>query len=284
MNAPTPPSPSPSPTPTLPAALLASRFVLERELGRGGMATVYLARETKHERHVAIKVMHPEVSAAFGAERFLREIGIAARLAHPHLVPLIDSGEADGLLYYVSAYVPGGSLRDRFQSEVRLPIEEALRITEEVAAGLDFAHREGFVHRDVKPENILLAGGRALVADFGLARAIGAADSRRLTATGIIVGSAHYLSPEQLREDPDLDQRADIYSLGCVLYEMLTGGPPFTAGTLKEIAIRILRAPVPAVSALRSGVPPAVEDALRRALAKSAADRFATMEEFAAAL
>ncbi|HET9041416.1 MAG TPA: serine/threonine-protein kinase [Gemmatimonadales bacterium] len=266
------------------ADALGERYALERELGRGGMAIVFLARDRRQDVRVAIKVMQPNLAAALGPARFAREIEIARSMEHPLIVPVRETGEADGLLYYVMAYIDGESLFQRLERERRLPLDEALRITRDVADALGYAHRRGILHRDVKPENILLAGGRALVADFGLARAITAADSRRLTATGIIVGSAHYLSPEQLREDPDLDQRADIYSLGCVLYEMLTGGPPFTAGTLKEIAIRILRAPVPAVSALRSGVPPAVEDALRRALAKSAADRFATMEEFAAAL
>src|SRR6266480_6180278 len=171
---------------SIPATLFESRFVLERELGRGGMATVYLARETKHERQVAIKVLRPEVSAAFGAERFLREIGIAARLSHPHLVPLIDSGEADGFLYYISAFIPGGSLRDRLRREGKLPIHDTLRIAEEVGAGLDFAHRAGFVHRDVKPENILFADGHALLADFGVARATCAAESEGRSDSGAV--------------------------------------------------------------------------------------------------
>src|SRR5205823_3750861 len=183
--------------PSLPPSLAASRFVLERELGRGGMPTVYLAREIKHERQVAIKVLHPEVSAAFGAERFLREIGIAARLSHPHLVPLFDSGEADGFLYYVSAFIPGGSLRDRLRSERRLPTEDVIRIAEEVGAALDFAHRKGFVHRDVKPENILFADGHALLADFGIARATWNDDALHLTDAGIAVGTPAYMSPEQ---------------------------------------------------------------------------------------
>src|SRR5688572_13768542 len=187
--------------------LLASRFVVEREIGKGGMATVYLARETKHERNVALKVLRPEVSAAFGTERFLREIGIAAKLSHPHLVPLIDSGESDGFLYYISAFVAGGSLRDRLQRESRLPLQDAIRIAEEVGAGLDFAHRAGFVHRDVKPENILFADGHALLADFGIARAFGMEAERSenaslsgeaYTAPGIAVGTPAYMSPEQV--------------------------------------------------------------------------------------
>src|SRR5688500_6048280 len=199
------------------------------------MATVYLARETKHERQVAIKVLHPEVGAAFGAERFLREIGIAARLSHPHLVPLYDSGEAEGLLYYVSAYVPGGSVRDRLVREKTLPIADAIRITQEVGAGLGFAHRAGFVHRDVKPENILFADGHALLADFGIARAFGApmaspTDARTsdaVTEPGIAIGTPAYMSPEQAAGEQQLDVRSDVYSLACVLYEMLAGEPPF---------------------------------------------------------
>src|SRR5437016_2552344 len=221
----TPPSIRPAVPSTLPPSLSASRYVLERELGRGGMAIVYLARETKHERQVAIKVLHPEVSAAFGTERFLREIGIAARLSHPHLVPLIDSGEADGFLYYISAFVPGGSLRDRLRREGRLPLNDALRIADEVGAGLDFAHRAGFVHRDVKPENILFADGHALLADFGIARAFGADSPQNVTEPGIAVGTPAYMSPEQAAGETHLDTRSDIYSLACVIHEMLAGQP-----------------------------------------------------------
>jgi serine/threonine-protein kinase len=228
--------------------------------------------------------MHPALVADLGAERFLREMGIAASLAHPLIVPLSESGSAGGVPYYIMPYVEGESLYARLQRERRLPLEEALQITHDVASALGYAHGRRVLHRDVKPENILLAGGRALVADFGLARAIGAADYRKLTETGVIVGTVYYMSPEQLREDRDLDQRADIYSLGCILYEMLTGGPPFTGRSLTEVATRILRAPVPSVSRARAGVPAAVDAALARALAKSAAGRFATMQEFAAAL
>ena len=266
------------------AEALGARYVLEQELGRGGMATVYLARDVQDRRAVAVKLMHPGLVADLGAERFLREMGIAASLAHPLIVPLSESGNAGGIPYYIMPYVEGESLYARLQRERRLPLDEALQITHDVAAALGYAHGRRVLHRDVKPENILLAGGRALVADFGLARAIGAADYRRLTATGVIVGTAFYMSPEQLREDRDLDQRADIYSLGCILYEMLTGGPPFTGRSLTEVATRILRAPVPSVSRVRAGVPAAVDTALARALAKSASGRFATMQEFAAAL
>lgn len=263
---------------------LGERYTLEQELGRGGMATVFLARDLHGNRPVAVKVMHPGLVADIGAERFLREMGIAASLAHPLIVPLSESGNAGGIPYYIMPYVEGESLYARLQRERQLPLEEALQITHDVAAALGYAHGRRVLHRDVKPENILLAGGRALVADFGLARAIGAADYRRLTATGVIVGTAFYMSPEQLREDRDLDQRADIYSLGCILYEMLTGGPPFTGRSLTEVATRILRAPVPSVSRARAGVPAAVDAAVTRALAKSASGRFATMQEFAAAL
>lgn len=266
------------------AEALGDRYALEQELGRGGMATVYLAREARGQRAVAVKVMHPGLVADIGAERFLREMEIAASLAHPLIVPLSESGHAGGVPYYIMPYVEGESLYSRLQRERQLPLEAALQITHDVAAALGYAHGRGVLHRDVKPENILLAGGRALVADFGLARAIGAADYRRLTETGVIVGTVFYMSPEQLREDRGLDQRADIYSLGCILFEMLMGGPPFTGRSLTEVATRILRAPVPSVSQARAGVPGSVDAALVRALAKSAAGRFATMQEFAAAL
>jgi serine/threonine protein kinase len=263
---------------------LGDRYALEHELGRGGMATVYLARDVHGGQAVAVKVMHPGLVADIGAERFLREMGIAASLHHPLIVPLSESGNAGGIPYYIMPYVEGESLYVRMQRERQLPVEEALQVTHDVAAALGYAHSRGVLHRDVKPENILLAGGRALVADFGLARAIGAADYRRLTETGVIVGTVFYMSPEQLREDRNLDQRADIYSLGCILYEMLAGGPPFTGRSLTEVATRILRAPIPSVSRARAAVPAAVDVALARAVAKSAAARFASMQEFADAL
>jgi serine/threonine-protein kinase len=266
------------------AEALSDRYSLERELGRGGMATVYLARDLHQAQAVAIKVMHPELANALDSERFVREMGIAASLAHPLIVPLYDSGNAGGVPYYVMPYVEGESLYQRLQRERRLSLDDALRITHDVAAALGYAHSRGVLHRDVKPENILLAGGQALVADFGLARAIGAADYKKLTETGVIVGTVYYMSPEQVREDRNLDQRADIYSLGCILYEMLTGEPPYTGLSLTQVIAGILRAPVPSVRRLQPGVPPAVDQAISRALAKSAAERFATMEEFAAAL
>lgn len=266
------------------AKALSDRYSLEREIGRGGMATVYLARDVHHQQPVAIKVMHPSLANALDSKRFLREMGIAASLAHPLIVPLYDSGHAGGVPYYIMPYVEGESLYERLQRERRLSLEDALQITRDVAAALGYAHSRGVLHRDVKPENILLAGGQAQVTDFGLARAIGVANYRKLTETGVIVGTLFYMSPEQLREDRDLDQRTDIYSLGCILYEMLTGAPPYTGPSLKEVVTRILRSPVPSVRRLQAGVPPAVDEAISRALAKSATGRFATMEEFSAAL
>ena len=266
------------------AEALGDRYSLERELGRGGMATVYLARDAQQQRAVAVKVMHPDLASALDSRRFIREMGIAASLEHPLIVPLYDSGNAGGVPYYVMPYVEGESLYDRMQRERRLPFEDALQITYDVAAALGYAHGRGVLHRDVKPENILLAGGRALVADFGLARAIGAADYKKLTATGVVVGTVYYLSPEQLREDRDLDGRTDIYGLGCILYEMLAGGPPYFGRSITEVVTGILRSPVPSVRRVQPSVPLAVDQAVSRALAKSPAERFASMEEFAAAL
>jgi serine/threonine-protein kinase len=264
-------------------SLLASRFVVERELGRGGMATVYLARETKHERHVALKVMRPEVASAFGAERFLREIGIAARLSHPHLVPLIDSGESEGALYYVSAYVPGGSLRDRLEREGKLPVEDAVRIAEEICAGLDFAHRAGFMHRDVKPENILFADGLALLADFGVARACDTAPDDKMTSPGIAIGTPAYMSPEQAAGEPGCDARSDVYGLACVLFEMLTGEPPF-AGTAREMMVKHVIEPARRVRTLRPEVSESLDAAVAQALEKDPARRFPSAAAFSAAL
>jgi eukaryotic-like serine/threonine-protein kinase len=266
------------------AEALGDRYSLQREVGRGGMATVYLAHDAQQGDPVAIKVMHSNLADALDSKRFRREMGIAASLVHPLIVPLHDSGSAGGVLYYIMPYVEGESLYERLQRERRLPLDDALRITHDVAAALGYAHSQGVLHRDVKPENILLAGGRALIADFGLARAIGAADYAKLTETGVIVGTLYYMSPEQLREDRDLDQRSDIYSLGCILYEMLSGGPPYTGRSLTEVASRILRASVPSVRRMRADVPAAVDQVIGRALAKAAADRFTTMQELAAAL
>jgi eukaryotic-like serine/threonine-protein kinase len=266
------------------AEALGGRYRVEREIAQGGMATVYLAWDADRHDPVAIKVMHHDLVDVIGMERFHREMGIAASLDHPRIVPLFDSGSAAGLPYYIMPYVEGETLYERLQREKRLPVAEALTIARDIASGLGYAHSRGVLHRDVKPENILLSEGHAFVADFGLARAIGAADYSKLTETGVIVGTVYYMSPEQLRESRDLDQRADIYGLGCILFEMLTGAPPYTGRSLTEMVTRILGAEVPPVQRVRPDVPPSVEQAIRRALAKQPGQRFPSMEEFAAAL
>ena len=263
---------------------LRGRYEIGRELGHGGMATVYLARDVRDERAVAIKVMHPRVANALNAQRFLREISIAGSMGHPLIVPLHDSGAVEEVLFYVMPYVEGDTLAQRLGQVRRLPLDEALAVAHDVAEALGHAHRQGILHRDVKPENILLAGGRALVADFGLARAIGAANYQKLTDTGVLVGTVYYMSPEQIRDDRDLDQRTDIYALGCILYEMLTGEPPYTGRGLTEVAARILQGPVPSVRHLVPDVPPGLDAAIGRALAKRATERFGSMAEFTAAL
>jgi len=263
---------------------LEGRYAVERELGRGGMATVYLALDNKHDRQVAVKVLDPEVARAVGSERFLREIRIAARLAHPSVLPLHDSGESDGFLYYVMPYVEGDSLRARLAREGALSLEETVRIVGQVADALDHAHREGVIHRDIKPENILLAGGQAVVTDFGIARAIDVAGSARLTETGLAVGTPAYMSPEQAGARQAVDGRSDVYSLGCVAYEMLGGEPPFTGPSPLAILARHAVDPVPPLRTLRPGLPRGMERAIQRALAKIPADRFATAGEFAKAL
>ncbi|HEY0997042.1 MAG TPA: protein kinase [Gemmatimonadaceae bacterium] len=263
---------------------LADRYDVQRVLGRGGMATVFLAEEVKHRRAVAIKVLHPEFASSFGADRFLREIGIAARLSHPHLVPLIDSGRAGELLYYVSAYIDGGSLRDRLREHGALGIGEALRIAAEAGAGLDYAHRAGFVHRDVKPENILFADAMALLADFGIARACCGDEREAVTAAGLVVGTPEYMSPEQASGASDLDARSDVYSLACVLYEMLAGEPPFTAPNPRALMARhVAETPRP-VRSLRPDVSDGVDAALARALAKDPGHRWSSIPAFLAAL
>ncbi len=264
-------------------AALGDRYPIERELGRGGMATVYLARDVRHGRFVAVKVFRPEVAAALGPERFLREIAVAARLQHPHILPLHDSGEVSGLLYYVMPYVEGESLRGRLDRERQLPIDDALRIAREIAGALSYAHSQDVLHRDVKPENILLAGAEAVVADFGIARAMTAAGGDALTATGITVGTPAYMSPEQAAGE-SLDGRSDVYSLGCVLYEMLAGQPPFTGPTAQAINARRWTEPVPPLRTVRETVPTDLEQVIDKALAKVPADRFATAAQFADAL
>jgi serine/threonine-protein kinase len=264
--------------------VLRDRYYIERELGRGAMATVYLAHDVDLGQPVALKVMHHDLSGALNAERFRREMGIAASLSHPGIVPLYESGNAGDVLYYSMPHIEGESLYRRLERERQLSLDEALRITHDVADALGYAHSCGVLHRDVKPENILLTETRALVVDFGLARAIGAANYRKLTDTGIMVGSLYYMSPEQVLGDRDLDQRADIYGLGCVLYEMLTGEPLYAGSVSHQLVTRIFRSPVPAAQRLRANVPAAVDAAIGRALAKSASERFTSMAEFAAAL
>ncbi len=265
------------------ATALADRYRVLRELGHGGMATVYLAEDLKHHRQVAIKVLVPEVAAAVGSERFLREIDISARLDHPHILPLYDSGAAGGFLFYVMPFVEGGTLRDRLVAEKQLPLDDALRIAREVADALSYAHGHDVVHRDIKPENILLAGDHARVADFGIARAISAAGGERLTQTGLAIGTVPYMSPEQAAAGNDVDGRSDLYSLGCVLFEMLAGEPPFT-GTAESVVRQHLIADPPPITSRRPAVPPQVAAAIMRALSKVPADRFSPAGQFADAL
>jgi serine/threonine-protein kinase len=263
---------------------LADHYRIERELGRGGMAVVLLAEDLKHGRPVAIKVLRPEIGQNVGADRFLKEILVSAQLNHPHILPLLDSGEADGLVYYVMPYVEGGTLRERLSRERQLSIDAALAITRDVANALSYAHSRGVLHRDVKPENILLAPGHAIIADFGIARAIEAAGGEYLTSTGVAVGTPAYMSPEQALAERDLDERSDLYSLACVTYEMLVGEPPFTGATAQVILGRRLSEIPRSVRATRDAVAPSVDAALARALAPTPADRFASVDHFAAAL
>jgi eukaryotic-like serine/threonine-protein kinase len=265
-------------------AALADRYAIERELGRGGTATVYLAQDRKHGRAVAVKVLRPELAAALGAERFLREIEIAARLTHPHILSLHDSGEANGFLYYVMPYLEGESLRDRLNRDAQLPVEDAVRIAREVASALSYAHSHDVVHRDIKPENILLSGGEAVVADFGIARALVAAGADKLTDTGLAVGTPGYMSPEQAMAEPRIDGRADTYALGCVLYEMLAGHPPFLGTTAQEILARHTLDPVPPLRTIRPELPAELDRAVSKALAKAPADRFPSAAAFSEAL
>jgi tRNA A-37 threonylcarbamoyl transferase component Bud32/TolB-like protein/tetratricopeptide (TPR) repeat protein len=260
---------------------LAERYTIERELGRGGMATVYLARDLKHERRVALKVLHPELARVLGPERFLREIKVTAQLHHPHILPLYDSGETHGLLFYVMPYVEGESLRNRLTREKQLPLEEALRIAREVADALSYAHSHDVIHRDIKPENILLESGHAVVADFGIARAISVAGGTRLTETGLALGTPAYMSPEQAAGERELDGRTDLYSLGCVLYEMLAGTPPITGPSMAVVLARKSVEVPPPLRRARSAVPPAVEEAVTRALSVVPADRQRTASELA---
>jgi serine/threonine protein kinase/Tfp pilus assembly protein PilF len=263
---------------------LGSRYQIERELGRGGMATVYLARDLKHGRPVALKVLWPELAAALGAERFLREIQVTAGLTHPHILALHDSGESEGLLYYVMPYIEGESLRDCLNREGRLAVDEVTKIGREVADALDYAHRRGVIHRDIKPDNILLGAGHAVVADFGIARAVSVAGVANVTAAGSMIGTPSYMSPEQIADDPDIDGRSDIYSLGCVLFESLAGTPPFGGSTPQAVLFRRLTETAPLLRAIDSAISPALEAVVAKAMAKSPPDRFATASELSAAL
>ena len=263
---------------------LEGRYAIERELGAGGMATVYLAHDLKHDRRVAIKVLKPELAAAVGSERFLAEIRTTAHLQHPNILPLHDSGEADGVLFYVMPYVEGESLRKQLDRERQLPVEEAVRIATEVAEALQAAHEEGVIHRDIKPANILMSRGKPLVADFGIALAVSAAGGDRLTGTGLTPGTPHYMSPEQAGADEGVSAASDVYSLGCVLYEMLLGEPPFTGPTGQAVLAKMLTGEVPHPRAQRKTIPPNVDAVIRRALERLPADRFANARDFARAL
>jgi serine/threonine protein kinase/tetratricopeptide (TPR) repeat protein len=262
---------------------LADRYTIERILGHGGMATVHLAEELKHKRKVAIKVLKQEFGASVGADRFLREIGIAAQLSHPHIVPLIDSGESEGSLYYVSPYVAGGSLRDRLARQGKLPVDDALRITHEVGAALDYAHRNGFVHRDVKPENILFADDHALLADFGIAH-VAMPDGKTLTVAGLALGTPEYMSPEQASGETEIGIPGDIYGLACVFYEMLAGEPPFKGSSARATMAKQVTERARPLRTLRPDAPAGFEQVLERALAKDPSQRFATIVEFCDAL
>jgi len=266
------------------ALALGGRYAIERELGAGGMATVYLARDLKHDREVALKVLRPELAAALGTERFLQEIRISARLDHPHILTLIDSGESDGFVWYALPYVRGESLRARLSREKQLSVEEAVRIATQVAGALDFAHRQGVVHRDIKPENILLHEGVAVVADFGIALAASEAGGDRLTLSGLSLGTPQYMSPEQATGSKDIDGRSDVYSLGAMVYESLAGEPPHSGPTVQAVIAKLISEPPTRIRVVRDAVPQHVETAVLKALAKVPSDRFASAGEFAAAL
>jgi Tol biopolymer transport system component len=265
-------------------AALADRYRIERELGAGGMATVYLAQDLRHDRKVAVKVLRPELAAVIGAERFLVEIRTTANLQHPHILPLFDSGAADSFLFYVMPFIEGESLRDRLNREKQLPIAEAVRIATEIASALDYAHRHGVIHRDIKPENIMLHDGAALVADFGIALAASKAGGSRMTETGMSLGTPHYMSPEQAMGEREITARSDVYALGAMTYEMLLGEPPFTGPTAQSIVAKVMTEKPAPLMVRRDRIPAAVEDAVLTALEKLPADRFASAAEFAAAL
>ena len=265
-------------------AALEGRYRVEREIGEGGMATVYLAEDLRHERKVALKVLKPELAAVVGAERFLAEIKTTANLQHPHILPLFDSGQADGLVFFVSPFVEGESLRDRLSREKQLPADDAVRIATEVTDALDYAHRHGVIHRDIKLGNLLLHEGRVLVADFGIALGVGAAGGDRITETGLSLGTPHYMSPEQATGDQQVGPPTDTYALGCVLYEMLVGNPPYMGSTAQAILGKIITGTPDPVAEHRGSVPANVDSAIRRALEKVPADRFTAAQEFLKAL
>ena len=265
-------------------AALAGQYRIERKLGEGGMATVYLAHDLRHNRQVALKVLKPELAAVLGAQRFLQEIQVTANLQHPHILPLYDSGSADGVLFYVMPLVQGKSLRDRLDREKLLPVDETIRITRQVAGALDFAHRQGIIHRDIKPENILLHDGEALLTDFGIALAVTEAGGGRLTGTGLSIGTVQYMSPEQAAGERDLDARSDIYALGAVTYEMLAGEPPVTGPSVQAMIAKLMTERPTSLRVVRDVVPRSLDDAVMRALAKARTDRFSSAREFADAL
>ncbi len=265
-------------------AALKGRYAIKREIGEGGMATVYLADDVKHRREVAVKVLRPELAATLGPERFMREIEIVAGFSHPNILPLHDSGEADGLLFFVMPYVGGESLRQRLDAQKRLPLDEALEITREVADALDYAHSKGLVHRDIKPGNILFQAGHAVVSDFGIARALSAAGGEELTRTGVAIGTIRYMSPEQAAGDAHVDARTDVYALGCVLYEMLSGEAPYSDGSPHAILARKIAGPVPALRGARDDLPASIEEVVTKAFASEADDRFGTAGAFSVAL
>ena len=263
---------------------LADRYRLDHQLGQGGMATVYLAHDLRHDRQVAVKVLRPELAAVIGAERFLAEIKVTAHLQHPHILPLFDSGASDGFLFYVMPYVEGETLRDRLDRDRQLPIEEVVRLASGVAEALDYAHRHGVVHRDIKPENILVHEGQPLIADFGIALALTQANGSRLTETGLSLGTPHYMSPEQATGDRQIDGRSDIYALGAVAYELLAGEPPHDGPSAQAVIAKIVTEEPRRLRLLRASVPPHVEATIHKALAKLPADRFATAGEFGEAI
>ena len=256
--------------------VIGERYELIQEIGRGGMATVYRARDRRYDRHVAVKILDASLCRALAADRFLREIQIEAQLQHPHIIGLFDSGEVDGCPFYAMPFVEGESLRERIRREKQLPVQDALRIAGEVGSALAYAHRNGSVHRDVKPANILLSSGVAMLADFGIARAARDVGGAELTERGIAIGTVAYMSPEQAGGDQDVDGRSDIYSLGCVVYEMLAGEPPFTGTTSYAVMVRHMRERIPSLDVVRPGLPASLVTAVTRALAKTPADRFAS--------